>query len=140
MLKEMRDEGVIEKSTSEYASAVVLARKKDGSWRFCVDYRKLNEITRKDPYPLPRIDEILDSLGEARVMSKMDLQSGFWQIPVAEEDRHKTAFITKQGTFQFKRMPFGLTGAPGTFQRAMNECLQGLVGKFCFVRGLEEAS
>jgi transposase InsO family protein len=133
MLQEMLDEGVIEGSKSEYASAVVLARKKDNSWRFCVDYRKLNAITRKDPYPLPRIDEILDSLGEARVMSKMDLQSGFWQIPVAEEDRHKTAFVTKEGTFQFKRMPFGLTGAPATFQRAMNECLSGLVGKCCFV-------
>ncbi|HWV44813.1 MAG TPA: reverse transcriptase domain-containing protein, partial [Nitrospira sp.] len=132
-LKDMLDQGVIEKSTSEYASPVVLARKKDSSWRFCVDYRKLNAITRKDPYPLPRIDEILGSLGAARVMSKMDLQSGFWQIPLANKDRHKTAFITKQGKYQFKRMPFGLTGAPTTFQRVMNECLEGIIGEFAFV-------
>jgi hypothetical protein len=133
MVHEMLADGVIEKSTSEYASPVVLAKKKDGSKRFCVDYRKLNAITKKDPYPLPRIDDILDRLGEAKVMSKMDLQSGFWQIPVAQEDRHQTAFITKDGTFQFKRMPFGLTGAPPTFQRAMNECLGDAVGKYCFV-------
>lgn len=129
----MLKQGVIERTKSEYASPVVLARKKDGSWRFCVDYRKLNEITEKDRYPLPRIDDILDQLRSARLMSKIDLRSGYWQIPVAEEDRHKTAFRTKKGTFRFIRMPFGLTGAPATFQRAMDECLETLIGKTCFV-------
>jgi len=114
-MKEMLEEDVIEKAKSEYAAPVVLARKKDRSWRFCVDYRKLNSVTRRDPYPLPRIDEILDRLGNARVFSKVDVRNGYWHVLVAEEDRHKTAFITKQGTFQFKRMPFGLTGAPATF-------------------------
>jgi transposase InsO family protein len=133
MMREMLAEGVIEKSASEYASPVVLARKKDGSPRFCVDYRKLNAVTRRDPYPLPRMDEILDRLGKARVFSKIDVRNGYWHVLMAEEDRHKTAFITKLGTFQFKRMPFGLSGAPATFQRAMNECLGDAVGKYCLV-------
>ena len=112
--------GVIEPATSEWASPVVLITKKDGSIRFCVDYRKLNALTVKDSYPLPRMDECLDSLGDATIFSTLDCNSGYWQIPIEERDRDKTAFVTHCGVHRFKRMPFGLCNAPATFQRALD--------------------
>ena len=110
-----------------------VVRKKDGSARFCVDYRKLNSITHKDTYPLPRIDDTLDTLGESQWFSTLDLVSGYWQVEVAEQDRDKTAFTTQEGLFQFKVMPFGLCNAPATFQRLMNLVLAGVQWSECLV-------
>ena len=95
--------------------------KKDGTKRICIDYRKLNEITVKDAYPLPRIGQTIDALQGAGLFFSLDLASGYWQVPVAQEDRHKAAFCTPDGDlFEFVKMPFGLTNTPATFQRLMN--------------------
>ena len=110
---------VIRESSSPYASPIVLVKKKDGSLRMCVDYRQLNSRTRKDAFPLPRIEESLDALSGAHWFSTLDLASGYNQVPVAEQDKMKTAFCTPFGLFEFNRMPFGLCNAPSTFQRLM---------------------
>lgn len=116
---------VIRESSSPYASPIVLVRKKDGSLRLCVDYRLLNSKTRKDAFPLPRIEESLDVLSGARWFSTIDLASGYNQVPVAEQDKPKTAFCTPFGLFEWNRMPFGLCNAPGTFQRLMQRMFGG---------------
>lgn len=125
--------GVIEESNGAWGFPVVLVKKKDGSVRFCIDYRASNRITKKDVYPLPRIDETLEALGGARLFTTLDLQAGYWQIKVAQGDRDKTAFLTKRGLYRFTRMPFGLTNAPATFQRLMNGVLRGLTWMTCLV-------
>ena len=133
LLNEMLERGVVEPSASPWASPIVLVRKKDGSTRFCVDYRKLNDVTRKDAYPLPRIDATLDTLHGSQWFSTLDLLSGYWQVEVDEADRQKTAFCTTEGLFQFKVMPFGLCNAPATFQRLMDLVLAGLQWSDCLV-------
>ena len=125
-VEKMLDSGVIEPSCSPWASPVVLVRKKDGTLRYCIDYRKLNAVTQKDSYPLPRIDESLDALGRAQYFSTLDLASGYWQIGLSEDAKQKSAFCTASGLFQFNVMPFGLTNAPATFQRLMERVLAGL--------------
>jgi hypothetical protein len=120
-VKEMLENNVIRPSKSPWGSPVVLVTKPDGSIRFCVDYRKLNAITKKDIYPLPRIDTTLDRLSGMLFYSTIDLASGYWQIEIAEEDKEKTAFISPAGLYEFNVMPFGLTNAPRTFQRMMDE-------------------
>ena len=131
-IESMLKRNIIEPSNSAWASPVVLITKKDGTIRFCVDYRKLNEVTIKDAYPLPRIDECLDALSGAQWFSTMDLQSGFWQVPLAtESDRHKTAFITGMGLYHFTILSFGLTNAPACFQRLMEDVLRGLQWEQC---------
>lgn len=118
-INQLLESQVIRESSSPYASPIVLVRKKDGSLRMCVDYRPLNGKTRKDAFPLPRIEESLDALSGARWFSTIDLASGYNQVPVLEKDRPKTAFCTPFGLFEFNRMPFGLCNAPSTFQRLM---------------------
>ena len=129
----MLQNGIITPSASPWSSPVILVRKKNGSYRFCVDYRALNGITIKDAYPLPRVDETLDSLGGAQYFSTLDLASGYWQVEVDPSDRPKTAFSTPQGHFEFTVMPFGLCNAPATFQRLMEYVLAGLQWEHCLV-------
>ncbi|GBM06189.1 Transposon Ty3-I Gag-Pol polyprotein, partial [Araneus ventricosus] len=130
-VQRMLKEDVIQPSDSPWSSPVVLVRKKNGEWRFCVDYRKLNKITKKDVYPLPRIDDALDCLAGAKIFSMMDLKSGYWQIEVDDKDREKTAFVTSDGLYEFKVMPFGLCNAPATFERMMDTVLRGLKWNIC---------
>lgn len=130
---DMLESGIIEVSDSPWGAPVVLIKKKDGSWRFCVDYRGLNDITIKDVYPLPRINDILGKLEGAEYFSIMDLQSGYHQLPLRKEDREKTAFITADGLYHFKVLPFGLTNGPSSFQRAMDVILGGLRWTSCLV-------
>ena len=120
-INEMIEKKVIVSSKSPYSSPILLVPKKYGSNRMCSDNRKLNEVTVKVDYPLPRIGQTIDALQGAGVLSSIDLASGYWQIPVAPEDRHKTAFCTPDGgLYECLKMPFGLTNAPPTFQRYMN--------------------
>lgn len=123
----------IEEGNGGWGFPVVLVHTKDGEVRFCVDYRALNKITKKDVYPLPRIDETLEALGGALLFTTLDLRAEYWQILVAPEDRDKTAFTTKKGLYRFVRMPFGLTNAPSTFRRLMNGVLRGLTSSTCLV-------
>ena len=125
-LKEMLEHGIIDRSTSEWASPLITVRKKDHSLRLCVDYRRLNTLSKADAYPLPRVEELIDRVGNANFISTLDLTKGFWQVPVAAGDQEKTAFSTPWGLFQFRRMPFGLQGAPATFQRMVDKLLEGL--------------
>ena len=101
-------------------------KKKDGSLRMCVDYRRLNSVSREDAYPMPRIDDLIDKLGKAKFITAVDLTRGYWQMPVAAKDQHKTAFTTPFGLFQFRVMPFGLNGAPASFQRMMDLVVDGM--------------
>jgi len=132
-IDKMRGAGVIEEGHGAWGFPVVLVKKKSGEVRFCIDYRALNQVTKRDVYPLPRIDETLESLGGARLFSTLDLKSGYWQIAVADEDRDKTAFTSREGLFRFVRMPFGLMNAPSTFQRVMDCVLRGLTWRTCLV-------
>ena len=125
LLDEMLQKDVIQPSASPWASPVVLVQKKDGTMRFCIDYRKLNAVTRKDAYPLPQIDETLEALGGSKWFSTL--------VEVSEQDRLKTAFSTREGLFEFKVMPFGLCNAPATFQRLMDMVLAGVKWSKCLV-------
>ena len=132
-LQQLMEKGVIRESASPFSSPIVLVRKANGDLRMCVDYRKLNSITREDAFPLPRIDESVDALGGAQIFSTLDLASGYHQVAMAEQDKQKTAFTTPLGLFEFNRMPFGLTGAPATFQRLMQTSMNDLVFKIALV-------
>ncbi|MGL5708894.1 MAG: reverse transcriptase domain-containing protein [Aeromonas sp.] len=129
-IEKLKKSGIIRDSKSPWASSIVPVRKKSGEMRLCIDFRKVNKITLRDNYPLPRIDEIIEDLASAKVFSILDATSGYYQIEIAEEDKEKTAFRWKSGFYEFNRMPFGLCNAPSTFQRVMDEMFLGISGKF----------
>ena len=126
-VEQMKAAGQIQPSNSSWGFNPVIVKKNNGSPRVCIDFRPLNEVTKKGSYPLPRTDEVLNELGKAKWFSKLDLKAGYWQIMLDPEDRHKTAFDTRGGLFEFLVMPFGLTSAPATFQRLMDTVLSDLL-------------
>ena len=130
-VKKMLANGIISSSTSPWASPVVIVKKRDGSPRFCIDFRRVNSITQKDVYPLPRIDDVIERLNGSTIFSKLDLRSGYFQVPLAEGERDKTAFITNDGLWHFNRLPQGLKNSPAVFQRLMNQTLGTLRWDVC---------
>ena len=132
-ISNMLCQNIIKPSSSPWSSPVTLVKKKDRSTRFCVDYRKLNAVTRKDTYPLPRIDDAIDALSGSTLFTTLDLQSGYHQVAMHSESRDKTAFISHAGLYEYNVMSFGLTNAPSTFQRLMSTVLHGLEWKICLI-------
>lgn len=133
IIDELLENKMIRLSMSPWAAPIVLVQKKTGDVRLCVDFRKLNAITKKDSFPLPRIDDVLDLLQGQQYFSTLDLASGYWQIELEEDSKEKTAFIVDNNLYEWNRLAFGLTNAPGTFQRLMNSVLRSAIGKICLV-------
>jgi hypothetical protein len=132
-LEDLVDKKMIRPSASAWSSPVLFVRKKDGTLRMCVDYRALNAVTKRNSYPLPRLDESFDMLGRATIFTKIDLKSGYWQVRVEPKDIHKTAFNTRYGQYEFLVMPFGLKNAPSAFQALMNEIFRPYLDDFVIV-------
>ena len=132
-ITDLLNKGLIRESSSAWGSPVLFVRKPDDTWRMCIDYRALNERTRRNTYPLPRIQECIDELGRAIYISKIDLTSGYWQIRIRDADIPKTAFNTRNGKYEFLVMPFGLTNAPATFQTFVNNLFREFLNKFVIV-------
>ena len=124
-LKKLLEDGITEPSRSPWSSPIVPVKKPDGSLRLCIDFRRVNAVTQPDPYCMPITEDLIQQVGESAYLSKVDLSKGFYQIPLKETDRDKTAFCMPFGKYRFVRMPFGLMGAPATFQRAMDGVLEG---------------
>jgi hypothetical protein len=132
-LKELEQKGYIKSSSSPWGAPVLFVKKKDGSMRLCVDYRALNEVTVKNKYPLPRINDLFDQLKGAKYFSKIDLRSGYYQLRIRHEDVPKTAFMTRYGQHEFTVMPFGLTNAPAYFMNLMNKVFMEELDKFVVI-------
>lgn len=133
-LDQMLEAGVIEPSKSAWSSPILLVKKKDNTYRFCVDFRRLNKVSVRDAYPLPYVSDTLDKLREAKYLSSLDIKSAYWQIPMSAESKQYTAFtVPKRGLFQFNRMPFGLTNAPATWQRLIDNVLGADLEPYVFV-------
>jgi hypothetical protein len=129
----MLAEGLIERSQSPWSSPLIMVKKPNGTYRPCIDFRKVNEVTRRDSYPLPYMDSILSKLREARYISTIDLKNGFWQVTLEEKSKPITTFtVPGRGLFQFTVMPFGLHNSPATFQRLLDEVLRDEMGQVCF--------
>ena len=132
-IDKLLNQGVIRPSSSPWASPLVLTRKKDGTVRPCVDYRLLNKVTKVDAFPLPKVDECIDSLSGAKLFSTLDLTSGYFQIPLKESDIPKSAFISKHGLFEFTSLPFGMVNSGATFKRIMELAFKGLQWQICLI-------
>jgi len=131
ILTEMLKTGVIEPSMSSWASPISLVRKKDNTFRFCIDYRRVNAVSKKDAYPIPDIQDALDHLRGAKYFATFDLLSGYWQLGLTERAKERSAFCTRRGLFHFTRIPFGLAGAPSTFCRLMSIVLREYLWEIC---------
>ena len=128
--------GIIRESNSRFASPIVIVKKNDGSNRICVDYRKLNKLTVADPEPMITADDLFQRLAKSKYYTKIDLSKGYWQIPVAEEDIERTAFITPDGTYDFLRMPFGMKNSGATLVRGMRKILSGVINVDSYIDDL----
>ena len=133
LVEDMLAIGIIQESNSAWSSPTVLVKKKDGTTQFCIDYRRLIQVTKVDAYPLPHIKDSLNTLGGARFFCSLDLASGYWQVEMDAVDREKTSFVTQGGLYEFRVMPFGLVNAPATFERLMERVLRGIAWSECLV-------
>ncbi|GFW26732.1 retrovirus-related Pol polyprotein from transposon 17.6 [Trichonephila clavipes] len=137
-IEEWLNEGIIRPSSAEYASPIVMVKKKDGSSRMCIDYTKLNQKLVKDKFPLPIIEDVLDTLQEAKVYSTLDLRNGFFHVDVDEDCRKYTSFIVPDGQFEFNKVPFGLSTSPGVFQRYVSSIFRDLTRKGIVISYLDD--
>ena len=132
-VKYLLDNDFVEPSKSQWSSPCILVPKPDGTYRFCTDYRKVNSLTKTDSYPIPRIDDCIDKIGSAKFVTKMDLLKGFWQVPLTERAKEISAFVTPDGLYQYKVMPFGMKNSPATFQRLVNQVITGIPGCSAYI-------